>query len=634
MPPIPMNMTAIRNLRWLILFSPLVALPFLLIIRWQALLFPHEAPKWATFILLGLILVLAGSGLMYEQGKYRAGNLAYPCGLTPPGTLFQLFFVGLGVGTLYSVNGGEAINRLALWCSGGALFWAAAWSARNEVNYPRYVQISISLSALLVCSHFWYAFLVDFHRPDFDKFVSFSLIGHFNFTADVLMVFIPLLSWTVLSNSSTLIRLVAGFALVTSAFMVVTSGSLGGMGGLLAGGLVAAAGLVLSRRTGNTRSTLVPGRRTFLTAGAAVLLMVMAGRWVYQAMPQEYRDQIFVRGDWRNAPGDQSLAKARNLPPMAPFWVAITPYLGSRTPMWAATAGMIAERPWLGHGTGSFLFEYPAFSKRYELFGDFETIGTRIKTNPHNVLLRIAAENGIPMAALFAGLYLWLTFRVMQQVRDEPNSFWPCGVWALWAAGLDGLVNQMFFNPASLAVAALGFGLLYGRLPRNKPLISANWGCTRVVALLAGSLALWMASFPLRWAVSEYYVSEAVRLASTRPPASPRHIQITWESARNWSPTNVQAVYGLATFHYHQGHLYRAESYLRHFLRLAPHHSAGLNLLANIQAKTGRLDDAETTLVKALSLEPDAVTVRENLKAIRNLKRQNPGASTLHITPQ
>ena len=132
--------------------------------------------------------------------------------------------------------------------------------------------------------------------------------------------------------------------------------------------------------------------------------------------------------------------------------------------MWASTTGMIADHPLKGLGTGSFLFEYPAYSKRYDLFADFETLGMKVKTNPHNVLLQIGADNGLPMMLLFLGLYLWLLLKVLMEAIREPSAFWLCGTWALTAAGLDALVNHVFFNPASLFLADMTIGLYYGRL--------------------------------------------------------------------------------------------------------------------------------------------------------------------------
>ena len=53
------------------------------------------------------------------------------------------------------------------------------------------------------------------------------------------------------------------------------------------------------------------------------------------------------------------------------------------------------------------------------------------------------------------------------------------------------------------------------------------------------------------------------------------------------------------------------------FLTITPHHSAALNLLATIRAKEGRLNEAKTLLQKAISLDPEATALRDNLTALQ-----------------
>ena len=64
--------------------------------------------------------------------------------------------------------------------------------------------------------------------------------------------------------------------------------------------------------------------------------------------------------------------------------------------------GMIRERPLLGHGIGSFYLSSPRYAKAGDHHGpDFA----------HNVFLQIAAEQGVLVAALFAGLIGWTLWR-------------------------------------------------------------------------------------------------------------------------------------------------------------------------------------------------------------------------------
>jgi O-antigen ligase len=66
--------------------------------------------------------------------------------------------------------------------------------------------------------------------------------------------------------------------------------------------------------------------------------------------------------------------------------------------------GMIRECPLVGHGIGSFYLSSPRYAK----------VDTYLSRNPdfaHNVFLQIAAEQGVVVAALFAGLIGWTLWR-------------------------------------------------------------------------------------------------------------------------------------------------------------------------------------------------------------------------------
>lgn len=387
-----------------------------------------------------------------------------------------------------------------------------------------------------------------------------------------------------------------------------------------------AGGLGLLRRFGSRRQGAGRLTRRKLVAGAmGVSLLLVAGKTVFDHMPKEYREGIFVRAEWWEAPRLKDFAETQSLPPLTPFWVTIMPYLGARTPMWASTAGMVAEHPWRGFGTGSFLFEYPGFDKRYDLFRDPETEGNRIRTNPHNILLQIASENGIPLTLLFTGLYLWLLVRIMRQAWRQPDAFWLCGVWAVWAAGLDAQVNHVFFNPASLFMASIGFGLWLGRMasaPTAGGLRPCPFWRTPWAPLLASIAAVGLTQYPLRWLVSEYYVGAATRLESAAVPASPRHILSTWQTALDWSPRNARAIYGLAGTYYEQGLYDKAETWLRAFLDLAPHHTPGLLMLADLQSRANHLDAAEATVREALRIEPNSAEIKRHAEQLQRLKEQ------------
>ena len=615
--------------RLIIHWAPLIALPFMLNVRWNDMVAANEEPKWAIFLILGSFLTITGSiyFLTKQRSTLNQHEGSHRFALSLPGVGLFLFWLGLALGVTYTVNFGEGMNRLAFWSCALATFLAVSWSTKKDPAFMDQLKSSIAFSTALLSILFWHAFFFDFSRPEFNKFVQFSRIGHFNFTADALMFLIPLNLWITITPGKIWMRALSTASLISGILMLLTSGSMGGMLGLLAGGLVVGAMALFFHGPSAKKSPTHPKR---LLAGLVlVTLSILIAKPIFDHMPEAYRDQMFVRAEWWNPPEAKALESISSPPPLATLWVRVLPFLGARTPMWASTSGMIADHPWTGFGTGSFLFEYPGYSKRYDLFGDFETQGVKVKTNPHNVLLQIASENGIPMMLLFLGLYLWLLVKVVLEAFRERSPFWLYALWILLAVGLDAMVNHVFLNPASLFLASISFGLFHGQLKREKPVLvipRGPLGSPLIWSTLAIIGCLYLNSYPLRWIVSEFYVAKAIRLQSADPAASKREISTTWVNARIWSPTNIQALFGLSQWGFSEKQYGASERYLEAMLKIAPNHTAAINLLANIQANTNRLDEAEQTLNRALKLEPDAIAIQENLRDLRAFKENPPSA--------
>ena len=610
--------------KWAILLS----LPLMLSIRLESLVAPNEEPKWFLFALLGIILAITGSWSFFGLPKKpQSDRSTHGFSLSLPAVFFLLFFVGLALGTLYALNPEESLNRLAFWSCYGILFYFTAWHTRHTPKFTHQLQISLTIGSLLLTSWFWYAYFFQFNLQTFNKFVQFSRIGHFNFTADVLMTLLPLLAWILITADRLSLRIFAAFSFISGCFMLLASGSLGGMGGFLGGGLFVGCLTLISFFSGRPtgKESLPPKKSVILFTLIAVCLLAAVAKPVFEHLPKDFREQIFTRAEWWGAPQAEAIGKATSLPPLTPLWLSIMPYLGARTPMWASTAGMIAEHPWRGFGTGSYLVEYSNFNKRYDLFVDPEIQGHRIKTNPHNVFLQIAADNGIPMAVLFGGLYLWLTLKVLKEALKAPSPLWLCGLWGLIAAFLDAEVNHVFFNPASLFMAAIAFGLLYGQLPlsgeKTIGSISTRWQHPITASVLT-CFALLILIHPLRWVVSEYYFSKADAMESSNPPASGRQIKLTLEKSLAWSPNNIRALYGLALMEANMGQIEQSMGTLHRFLSLAPYHTASLNLLAYHHLRLNQPDEAKTLFKEAQRIDPDDQISKENLAALEKRSEQ------------
>ena len=65
---------------------------------------------------------------------------------------------------------------------------------------------------------------------------------------------------------------------------------------------------------------------------------------------------------------------------------------------------MIHERPWTGHGVGSFYGSSPSYASQSDPKPNLPQFA-------HNILLQLAAEQGVPVAILFSGLVGWAFWR-------------------------------------------------------------------------------------------------------------------------------------------------------------------------------------------------------------------------------
>ena len=589
----------------------LLAPPLLLNITASGMLAPNEEPKWAVWILLTLVMASSTSlSTLISSSNSTRGVVTRH--IPPEAMGLGLFWLGIALSALMTLNPADAQNRLGAWTLAAVTLIATADRLKRDKNFEGWMKHSILLASWALVLFFWKSFALDFDTAGYNRFVQFSRIGHFNFTADALMVLIPLNVWILFAESRRVLQGLSLFTVVSLLAMLGISGSLGGMGGLGAGALITAA-LVIRRPALGLWSP----RRVFLALGVIGAILLTAPFFL-EKIPNDLRRQMFSRAGWAEAPTFSTNAAFRQpTPPFPRLWLDLAPLIGARTPMWAATAGMIAERPFSGFGTGSFLTVYPEFSKRYPDFRDFETLGVKVKTNPHNVWLQLAAENGLPLMGLFTALYLLTLLKTFRHARKAQDPFWGAALWALLAAGLDAGVNHVFFNPASLFLMALLLGLIYGRIPSAGGLtLSIKHALHRRLDLAFFPLTLILFWRPCGYLLSEHRASVALAAETQDPSASRLKIQTLWEAAVEASPQNVQALFGLAHARLKDGQTARAKETLKALLRIAPAHTASLNLLASLEAAEGHLAEAAALLQRALALEPDAVTLRDNLELI------------------
>ncbi len=156
-----------------------------------------------------------------------------------------------------------------------------------------------------------------------------------------------------------------------------------------------------------------------------------------------------------------------------------------RPPLYAGVLKMVVDRPFLGVGPGNFRREYAG---RRSLAHLSRRVAADVTEHPHNELLRMASELGIPAALAWAALIAFAIFAVGPGARPVHRA---ChfSAFVLYAHGM--LDKPLVMPPNSLLAVLFAGLLLRWRLPVRLTAVSggrlAAQGVLAVLAVVLGS---------------------------------------------------------------------------------------------------------------------------------------------------
>lgn len=590
----------------LLLVAPLLTLPAILNVRVLSFVAPNEEPKWAVLIAFAVFVACAAAWTLWKSRS------RLPLSLTLPGAFLLLFFIWLFIGVFVAPNMIEGAIRFAFWFFAFFAWLIALWSCRSHSQWREWLAWSTAISGTIFSLGYWWSYAIDYKKAGYNIHVLFSPIGHVNFTGDVLIVLLPFLLWSLYSHANSILRVLNTLSVFTAITVLLVASSRGALGGLTLGILVLL--VVASRHFINfkafVQTTFKLNRASFIWLAVAISTAIIT----YYTLPYHYRELARVSGTLSagtelSSPSNLTAAKQ---PPFADFWNSLRPVLHTRTGMYASSTAMALDSPVLGHGTGNFPFVYPQYSNTFPEFRDPLSSDRTFTTNPHNVVLQIATQNGLPAMVIFVGLLLYFWLRLIRHLWATWNSYLAAGLFCITAVIFDAMFNHVFYNPASMFVFAL-FGatwwaVLEENTPHRKIIQFAKTVPARAAAVLTVILILSLSVWPVRWIVSEWHVAYA-----TAHPKQPTVVAKHFLDALDMDPYNFRALYGVAQVHYQKKELTKTVSLMQQMSQLYPGSVQAANLLGAAFLRMGDLKQAEQAFARALTLLPDYNDAQRNL---------------------
>lgn len=597
----------------LYLFSvPLLLFPLMINLRVFPFVAPNEEPKWGVLVLCGLLMAIAAGVLWWRRREPLQLRISVPA------VLLSLFYLILATGIFIGTNKVEGSIRFTFWLAALAVWLTAAMATRLQIRWPAMLAWSLSIGSLVFSLRYWWSYVLDYGRPGYNVSVLFSPIGHVNFTGDVLVVLLPALIWLLAVRTEPIMKVINWFSVATILTVLLVASSRGALGGLVIGMLLLLPVLLKNGRQwlGSLRE-----RRYRLSPVIWVGSALLASVIVYNMLPYHYRELARVSGTLQASFESGEVSKDAEQPPFASFWHTLSPLLGARTPMYASATAMALDAPFLGHGTGNFAWIYPGYSNRFPDFRDPLSNDRTFTTNPHNVVLQLATQNGFPAAILFLALLGLFLVRLLRSLWQQWDGWTATGVVAIAAALFDAMFNHVFFNPASMFVFALLGGSWWGYVVVKREgsdravTIASSFHRPAAVVLILSAVLL--SIWPARWLVSEWYVGQAMR--SMKLPARAAGY---YEKAYSWNTYNFRVLFGMGQMAYQQKHYADAIRHLQTFETIYPYNPPALNMLGAAYIMSGQYQQAEAALQRAIKILPTFKMAKLNLSNIQAIMKQ------------
>lgn len=570
-------------LRALVLFGvalqPLLFLPGLLE---DAYLLPKDAFfRWLALIIFPAALVV---GLpSWSESRPKRGPAEFRLEASWPVVGLAVMLLASLPATLLAVNRVDALLEWSDWLLAGVAVLLVPVLFRTATQ-QRPLLWGLAASGLVVSGLGLAQFAnIGGGFRNSAQFDPISTLGHRNFAAEALFLFLPAAAVLLLRGNARWERLLGGASLGLGLPHLLLSQCRGAwVGHACAGLLVGAAWLLRGERPGWTRREQI---------GLGVLAGLALAALVGVASIYPLRERVTSIFDLSGGTNQFRLLT------------------------WAGTLRMIAEHPLLGVGHEHFKVYYPLYRSPVE--AEFHSVHHYVN-QAHNEPLQILAEAGIPGGLGFLlALLAVLVIGVRNMVRaPEGEARHLSAAWLWSCAGVIG--SALFAFPLRNPVPGWGFWILTGMLVAlrreidgSEPKLvlklrqSSVWLMAGVLAVLL--LVLGVVSVRQLGQGREMLLGRIER-DRTNWPASVYHL----ERAARWWPYDFEVYYQLAFALGQANRVPEAEAATRACLALHPNFRNAWFNLGPLAESRGDNAAAILAYEKTLEIDPNFVSALNN----------------------
>jgi O-antigen ligase len=302
---------------------------------------------------------------------------------------------------------------------------------------------------------------------------------------------------------------------------------------------------------------------------------------------------------------------------------AAGPSDGGRSIAWAIAADMLADRPLTGVGAGNFTIEFPEYLRppKGSATRDLSNLSSDNWIHPHNDLLEVAAEQGLPGLLALAALFLFALLAIRRVLCGSP----PAADARLATASLAAIVGLVVFSCFDFPLDRVSHQVVLAVHLAAVVLLDRDQQAG-VTAARPRRLPAWLVLPPLVAALILGTVYAASALWQERAVMDARRAQHAgdWRAMRDaarrattpWKTLDPLAVpvavlEGLAERQL--GNLSAAAACFERALVANPNRLYVLQNLGAAYSESGRLDDAIDVFAIAADRYPDRVELRHNL---------------------